>query len=218
MSKINVYFMPGLAASSTIFENIKLSDNQFEVHLLDWFIPTKNQTLTDYAKKMATFVKHDNAVLIGVSFGGILVQEMAKYLNLRKLIIISSVKCNQEMPNRMKFAKATKAYKIMPTSWVKDIETLAKYAFGTMLKSRLELYKKFLTVNDKRYLDWALEQVICWNRDFIDPKVIHIHGDKDNVFPPQNIKNYIPVKGGSHIMIINRFKWFNENLPKIILD
>jgi pimeloyl-ACP methyl ester carboxylesterase len=210
--------MPGLAASSTIFENIKLPENQFEMHYLEWFIPKNKQSLQEYAQKMASFVIHDNAVLIGVSFGGILVQEMAHYLNLRKLIIISSVKSNQEMPSRMKIAKATKAYKILPTSWVQDLESLTKYAFGTMLKSRLELYKKYLTVNDKRYLDWALEQVICWERTEIDPKVIHIHGDNDNVFPVQNIQNYISLKGGTHIMIINRFKWFNENLPKIILE
>ena len=34
MSKIPVYFMPGLAASPTIFENIKLPEDQFEMHFL----------------------------------------------------------------------------------------------------------------------------------------------------------------------------------------
>jgi esterase/lipase len=34
----------------------------------------------------------ENPVLIGVSFGGILVQEMAKHIDARKVIIISSVK------------------------------------------------------------------------------------------------------------------------------
>ncbi len=218
MTKIPIYFMPGLAASSTIFENIKLPEDQFELFYLDWFIPENKQTLTDYAQKMATFVKHENAVLIGVSFGGILVQEMAQFLTLKKLIIISSVKCHDEMPQRMKIAKATKAYKLLPTSLLTDIEALAKYAFGSIVKSRLELYKKFLTMNDKIYLDWALEQVICWERTEIDPKVIHIHGDDDSVFPTQNIKKFIVVEGGTHIMIINRFKWFNENLPKIILE
>jgi pimeloyl-ACP methyl ester carboxylesterase len=218
MSKIHIYLMPGLAASSTIFENIKLPEEQFELHYLDWFIPESKQSLTDYAQKMATFVTHENPVLIGVSFGGILVQEMAQFLNLRKLIIISSVKCHDEMPQTMKIAKATKAYKLLPTSLLKDLDALTKYAFGTIMKNRLELYKKFLTMNDKRYLDWAIEQVICWECTEIDPKVIHIHGDTDSVFPAQNIKNFIPVKAGTHIMIINRFKWFNENLPKIILE
>ncbi len=218
MTKIPVYFMPGLAASSTIFEKIKLPEDQFEIFYLDWFLPELNESLTNYAKRMSKFVKHENAVLIGVSFGGILVQEMVQFLDLRKLIIISSVKSNAELPQRMKIAKTTKAYKLLPTSLLKNLDALAKYAFGTIIKDRVELYKKFLTMNDKIYLDWAIEQVVCWERTEIDSKVIHIHGDNDSVFPAQNIKNFVNVKSGTHIMIINRYKWFNENLPKIILE
>ena len=217
MTKIPVYFMPGLAASSTIFERIKLPEDQFEMFYLDWFLPNKNESLKTYAKRMSKFVKHENAVLIGVSFGGILVQEMAQFLDLKKLIIISSVKSNVELPQRMKIAKTTKAYKLLPTSLLKNLDALAKYAFGTIIKDRVELYKKFLTMNDKVYLDWAIEQVVCWERTEIEPKVIHIHGDNDSVFPAKNIKDFVNVKLGTHIMIINRYKWFNENLPKIIL-
>lgn len=218
MSKIPIYFMPGLAASSSIFEKIKLPESQFEMYYLEWFVPELNETLTSYAKRMAELVKHENATLIGVSFGGILVQEMKKYLKAQKIIIISSVKSNLELPQRMKIAKSTKAYKLVPTSLLKNLDALAKYAFGTIIKDRVELYKKFLTMNDKGYLDWAIENVICWERTEFDPDIIHIHGDNDNVFPSQNIKNFINVKDGTHIMIINRFKWFNENLPKIILE
>jgi pimeloyl-ACP methyl ester carboxylesterase len=218
MSKIPVYFMPGLAASSSIFEKIKLPESQFEMYYLEWFVPELNESLTNYANRMAALVKHENAILIGVSFGGILVQEMKKYLKAQKVIIISSVKSNLELPQRMKIAKSTKAYKLVPTSLLKNLDALAKYAFGTIIKDRVELYKKFLTMNDKAYLDWAIENVICWERTKFDPEIIHIHGDNDSVFPSQNIKNFINVKDGTHIMIINRFKWFNENLPKIILE
>lgn len=214
---IHVYFMPGLAANPAIFEYIKLPDTDFEIHFLEWFIPSQNESLSAYAERMSENVKHEDAVLIGVSFGGILVQEMARFLKLRKLIIISSVKTNAELPQAMKLAKKTKAYKLLPTSLMSNLDALAKYAFGTMLKERLELYKKYLTMNDKVYLDWAIEQVVLWDRTTADPNVVHIHGDNDSVFPVQNIKGYINVKGGTHVMIISKYRWFNQNLPKIIL-
>lgn len=217
MSKIHVYFMPGLAASATIFERIKLPEALFEMHLLDWIMPEKAESLQHYAERMSKKVVHDNPVLIGVSFGGILVQEMSQFLKPKKVLIISSVKSNEELPSRMKMAKTTKAYKLIPTSLLSNVETLTKYAFGDMLKERLKLYKKYLTMNDKQYLDWAIEQVVCWERTVADENVIHIHGDNDSVFPAKNIKNFIKVKGGTHIMIINRYKWFNDNLPEIIL-
>ena len=156
--------------------------------------------------------------MIGVSFGGILVQEMAKYIDARKIIIISSVKSNLEFPRRMKVAKTTKAYKLIPMKLLMNIESLAKFSFGAKINQRIKLYEKFLSVRDLRYLNWAVEQVILWDRTVVDEKVIHIHGDADDVFPIKYITNCIVVKGGTHIMILSKCKWLNENLPKIILE
>lgn len=218
MQRIHVYFMPGLAASSLIFERIELPKDTFEIHLLDWEMPIPSETLRDYAKRMASLVTQENAVLVGVSFGGVLVQEMAQFLKLKKVIIISSVKCNLEVPLRMKIAKSTKAYKLVPTGLMKNVEVLSKFSFGTAIKQRLKLYEKYLSMREKVYLDWAIEQMIMWERTEVDAKVVHIHGDMDEVFPIKNIKNCITIKGGTHIMILSKFKWLNENLPKNILE
>ena len=218
MSKIPVYLMPGLAASTAIFERIVLPEDVFEIHLLEWEIPLEKESLTDYAKRIADKIKHPNPVLIGVSFGGILVQEMAKHIDAHKVIIISSVKSNLEFPRRLKIAKTTKAYKLIPMSLILNIESLAKFSFGEKVNQRLKLYERFLSVRDIGYLNWAVEQVILWDRTVVDKNVIHIHGDMDDVFPIKYIKNCIVVKGGTHLMILNKYKWMNENLPAIILD
>jgi alpha/beta superfamily hydrolase len=208
-----------MAASSTIFERIHLPDAIFEMHLLEWEIPNPGESLTAYAQKIAQKVTHESPILIGVSFGGILVQEMKQFLHPKKVIIISSVKSNAEFPRRFKLAKTTKAYKLIPTTLFENIEMLIKFSFGSsIVKQRLALYEKFLAVRDKRYLDWAIEQIINWNRIEIDEEIIHIHGDADEVFPPKNIKNFISVKGGTHIMILSKYRWLNDNLPKIILE
>ncbi|MFV8327166.1 alpha/beta hydrolase [Flavobacterium sp. ZS1P14] len=218
MSKIPVYLMPGLAASTAIFERIALPEDTFEMHLLEWEIPLDNESLMDYAKRIAEKIKHKNPVLIGVSFGGILVQEMAKYIDARKVIIISSVKSNLEFPRRLKIAKTTKAYKLIPMNLILNMESLAKFSFGEKVNQRLKLYEKFLSVRDIRYLNWAVEQVVLWDRTVVDEKIIHIHGDMDDVFPIKNIEKCVVVKGGTHIMILNKYKWLNENLPSIILE
>lgn len=215
---IPVYFMPGMAASSKIFEYIKLPENQFEIYLLDWMIPIDNESISDYALRMSKNIKHNNIVLLGVSFGGVLVQEISKHISVRKLIIVSSVKTMHELPKRMLIAKVTKAYKLVPTQLASNIELLAKYAFGSNVTKRLELYKKYLSVNDRKYLNWAIKNMVCWSLETHNPDIIHIHGDNDAVFPIKNITNCITVKNGTHIMIINKYKWFNEHLPNIILS
>jgi esterase/lipase len=219
MSKIHVYFMPGMAASSSIFERIQLPEDIFEIHLLEWLLPKKEETIEHYAQRIAKNIIHENVVLVGVSFGGILVQEMKPYVNPRKVIIISSVKSNLEYPTRFIIAKTTKAYKLIPTKLLENIESLAKFTFGSsIIKQRVKLYEKFLAVRDKDYLDWAIEQIINWKRKVADPEIIHIHGDADEVFPIKNIKKCIIVKGGTHIMILSKYRWISYNLPKILLD
>lgn len=218
MEKIPVYFMPGLAASTKIFENIKLPEDRFEMFFLEWFLPDGDESIEAYAGRMARGIKHENPVLIGVSFGGVLVQEMAKVVKVRKVIIISSVKCNGEFPRRMRFAKMTRAYRFFPTSLMQRVDWLAKLAVGNnMITRRLNLYEKYLSVRNKKYLDWAFKTIINWNCSEPAKGVIHIHGDADEVFPAKYVKDFITVKGGTHIMIINKAKWLNENLPRLIL-
>lgn len=215
---IQVYFMPGMAASPKIFEHIKLPENQFKMHYLQWVMPLEKETLSGYALRLSKEIKHENIVLLGVSFGGVLVQEISKHISVKKLVIVSSVKSMRELPKRMLITKATKAYKLIPTQLASNIDTFAKLAFGSNINKRLELYKKYLSVNDSKYLSWAIKNMVCWNQINYNPNIIHIHGDNDAVFPIKNISNCIVVKGGTHIMIINKYKWFNENLPRIILN
>ncbi len=123
----------------------------------------------------------------------------------------------ETFPKRMVLAKSTKAYKLIPISLVQNIESLAKFSFGKKVNERLKLYEKFLSVRDKRYLDWAIEQVVLWERKVVNANVVHIHGDADDVFPIKYIKDCIVVTGGTHVMILNKYRWLNANLPKIIL-
>ncbi|OIQ22132.1 MAG: alpha/beta hydrolase [Flavobacterium sp. MedPE-SWcel] len=219
MERIPVYFMPGLAASPIIFENIKLPEDKFEMFFLEWLLPELDEPLKDYAKRIAKNVKHENPVLIGVSFGGVLVQEVAKVIPTSKVIIVSSAKCNTEFPKRMRFAKLVHAYNIFPTALIEKAGWFTRFSRGnSFIARKLRLYEKYLSVRDRRYLQWAFKTIILWDRTKPDPGVIHIHGDADGVFPTQYLRDYITLKGGTHIMIINRPKWFNENLPQIILQ
>ncbi|OED36906.1 alpha/beta hydrolase [Flavobacteriaceae bacterium (ex Bugula neritina AB1)] len=214
----HIYFVPGMAADVSIFEFIKLPESLYVKHTIPWKLPKKKESIEAYAKRMCEDVVHERCVLVGVSFGGIMVQEMSKFLTVKKLIIISSVKSKHELPSRMKLARKTKAYKLMPTSLVSKIENWEKLAFGDFAKKRAAMYQKYLSVNDKTYLDWAIENIVCWEQEEPIEGIIHIHGDKDIVFPIAHIHDCITLEKGTHVMIINRARWFNEHLPKIIKE
>ncbi|CAM1362272.1 Alpha/beta hydrolase [Tenacibaculum litoreum] len=215
MSKTHLYFVPGLAANTKIFERISLPEEHFELHFLDWMLPTSiDESIQDYAQRLCAKIQHKNPILIGVSFGGIMVQEMSKIIDCKKIIIISSVKNNKEFPKRLKLAQITKVYKLFPSKVIANIESYERYFFNDYLKKRAELYKIYLSIRDKEYLQWAIYNVLHWKQEESIPGIIHIHGKKDEVFPIKYIKNAIEVENGTHVMILTKAKTISEILKK----
>ena len=213
---IHVYLMPGMSANSLIFEKIKFPEN-FKLHKLDWINPDIDESIENYAKRLSEKIVHKYPDLIGVSFGGILVEEISKIVKVDKLIIISSIKCNKEMPSHMKFGKITKSYKLLPVKWINDFESLISFVLGPKIKKRVDLYRKYLSVRDENYLSWSLREMIEWKQSKPLKNIIHIHGTKDLVFPTLYIKNFIEVPRGDHAMILKRAEWINQNIPKMIM-
>lgn len=213
--KTHIYFVPGLAASSKIFEHLQFPKDKFELHFLEWLIPTSvDEPLETYAKKMAKLVTESNPILVGVSFGGVMVQEMSKFLTVQKIILISSIKSCKELPNRLKFIERTQLYKLFPTKSISNFEDYAMYAFGDFAKKRVKLYKEYLSVRDAVYLDWAIENVLEWNQEEPLQNTIHIHGTDDHIFPIKHINSCIPVENGTHVMVIFKAK----TISKLIIE
>lgn len=217
MKKRHLYFFPGLGASPKIFEHISLSKEIFEVHLMEWKIPTSvNESIEDYAKRMCSEVHHKHPILVGVSFGGILVQEMSKIIDVEKVIIVSSIKSHHELPTRLRLIRDTKAYKLFPIKVIENIEEYTKYFLGDFLKKRAELYKMYLSVRNPIYMQWAIHNVLHWKQENSNKNLVHIHGLDDTVFPVKSIKEYIPVKNGTHVMILNKAKTISRLIQEHI--
>ena len=216
MKIVNLYCMPGMAASPKIFEFISLP-KPIKIHLLSWIPPLKDEPLTDYAIRMCERVTQTNPILLGVSFGGVLVQEMSKYLPGCQVVIVSSIKSKDELPLSMKMAKKTNAHKLLPMQWINNLDNLSLFVFGEGIQKRLALYQKYLSERNPDYLSWAIDSLVNWDKTEISNNIIHIHGEKDTVFPIKNLSHpFIKIKGG-HAAIITQADWFNKELSKILL-
>lgn len=212
-----IYFMPGMAANCQIFENIKLNTNSYELHYIEWLEPLKKESLQEYALRICSGIKHPNPVLIGVSFGGIIVQEIAKQIPVEKVIIISSVKDPSEFPQRIHWAKKWKLYHLFPASSVSLLESLTeKTVSSKKIQQRIKMYKKYLTMRSKNYLDWAFKNVILWENKNPVKNVFHLHGGKDHIFPAKRIQNAEILENGTHVMVLINAKWINKKLNEIL--
>jgi len=212
----NVYLMPGMAANHLIFEGLNLPEN-FVIHYLEWLLPEEKESLSSYCERLSADIKGSNIILIGVSFGGIIVQEISKIISVKKTIIISSVKTKKELPFVMTIGKSTGLYKYVPVNWIDNVESLAKFVFGPSIKKKIGLYRKYLSVRDEHYLRWCIDKIINWDNEKVPKNLIHIHGSLDLVFPSVYISNAILVKNATHAMILTKANWLNKNIPELIL-
>ncbi|GGG99785.1 alpha/beta hydrolase [Polaribacter pacificus] len=217
MTKTAIYFVPGMAANSKIFEHLSLDKERFDCHFLEWKIPTsKNEPLAEYAQRMCDEITHENPVLVGVSFGGVLVQEMSKLITTKKIIIISSIKSNNELPNRLKLIDKTKVYKLFPAKFIENLETYIDFFLGDYKQKKVAAYKKFLSVRDVTYLHWAIDALLHWQQRKPLTNTVHIHGSKDEVFPIKHIVDCHTIENGTHAMVLTKAKKITSIIEQAI--
>jgi pimeloyl-ACP methyl ester carboxylesterase len=212
-----VYLIPGLGADSRLFKNIQLPAG-YEVVLVDWLIPIETDTLTSYSQKFVNqFNMADNSIVIGVSLGGMISVEIAKQVKLDKVILISSIKTSSEAPWYFKFFRSLPVYKAIPGKLMTYLGFLVKPMFGKMNPDDLALFKSMLQNSSPIFLKWAMRSALYWKNDVEFSNLYHIVGNKDLVFPYQNIKNPTAViKGGTHIMIFDKAAEINVLLADIL--
>lgn len=212
-----IYFLPGLAAGPEIFEGLTLNPSKYKSCFLEWMLPlSENEKLENYAKRFSKKIIGNNIVLVGVSFGGILAQEIAKIIPVKKVIIISSVKSNKEFPFVFKMAKATKLYKLFPTKVIENFDHYSSLFVGKSLKKKANLYEKYLSVRENTYLKWGIKNTLHWKQDKILKNITHVHGTEDSVFPIKNIDNVTRIEGGNHAMIITKAKKISTIIDRVL--
>ena len=214
MSK--VFLIAGLGADTRLYNNIDVPEYN-EVVPIDWIEQHETDTLETYAQKVIyQYDIRPKSIVIGTSLGGMLTVEIAKKVNLKKAILISSIKTIKEAPWYFSLVKALPIYKLLPSTLLNKLGFLIKPMFGHLKDSDAWLFNDMLSKGSPKFMKWAMGAVLNWSNITIPPNVHHIHGDKDRVFPVKNIKDATIVKGGSHIMIFDKAKQVNKWLKPIL--
>ncbi|HEY0434517.1 MAG TPA: hypothetical protein VGC95_11625, partial [Chitinophagaceae bacterium] len=77
---MKAYFISGLGADRRAFYRIQMPSSIQIVHL-DWIDPLPKESLNDYALRFSKLIdRHEEFILVGLSFGGMLAVELGKFL------------------------------------------------------------------------------------------------------------------------------------------
>ena len=211
MSSI-IYCISGMGADERIFKNLELFN--FQLRHIPWMQPKTHEGIQDYANLMSMEITEPAPVLLGVSFGGIIAIEIAKQKQVEKIIIISRVKSKNEMPVWMRTAGSWKLDKMLPLKPFPLINSFLNDRLGVSNEDEKKLVNEYRKKTDPVYLNWAVDQVLNWQNEFIPRNLMHIHGSKDKIFPVKFVDATHVIQYGTHLMIYNRA----AEVSKIIND
>jgi len=205
-----IYYISGLGADERVFKYLDLG--QLEYKYIKWETPAKHEKLQDYCKRLIAQIDlSKEIILVGVSFGGIVAQEISKIIETKKVIILSSIKSAKEYNWQLSLVRKLKLHKLAPSRFLKWSNRLTgDYYFGVTNRSESELLKQIIKDTDRFFMKWAIEEIMSWKGNSTNTNIVHIHGDKDRIFPVNRIKNFISIKGGGHFMIVNRAKEISD--------
>lgn len=208
---MKIYLLPGLGADERMYEFQRtiLPDAEFLPYTADW----KGESITSYAQKMLRNIDVSQPyILIGTSLGGIVASEMAKISKPEKLILIATVKSRRELPAWIRSLKRVPIYKMLGGEFYKRLNKFITIDLFEKKKSKIaDLVADMARKTDPAFIEWAVDAVIRWeNNDAYEGDFLHIHGTKDLLFPVENIKNYVSVEGGTHLVNMVKHREVNR--------
>jgi pimeloyl-ACP methyl ester carboxylesterase len=97
---------------------------------IKWISPEDNETIENYAGRLLSQIKTPEPVLIGLSFGGLIAVEVAKQIEVQKVILIASAKTKNEIPLYYRLAGRMGLHKILPARLLKRSNFMTNWFFG----------------------------------------------------------------------------------------
>lgn len=222
----HIYCISGLGADYRIFQKLQVKDA--EMHFIHWEMPGANDTMRSYALKLAKQIKHSEIILIGMSYGGMLATEISSHFNntgdgkdpggftIKKTILVSSCKCRDEFPGLLTLAGRMRIHRAVPYRLVLRNNFLNRFVFDPdSNKAELQLKRTMLKDLQVNFIRRSLNMIMNW-KNVPAAGVVHIHGTRDKLLTPKNVKADFWIDGGGHFMVWNRAADISRIISQII--
>lgn len=176
------------------------------VNHIAWVDPlTPDEPLEAYCQRLMGQIHHsERIVLLGCSFGGIVAKEIAAKMTVEKVIIVSSLKSAKERPLFFDLIGLVPVHLWTPKLLKQVTFQLWAPLFGLHKPKEQSFFAQMFNQTSQLYKDWATTQIARWKNTEPAPQILHIHGDRDQIFPVSYIKKAEIIEGGDHSLIVKQ--------------
>lgn len=214
---MKVYFLSGLGADETVFQFLDFS--LYEPVFIKWIKPLENESLEAYALRLKdAYNIPGDAIVVGLSFGGMLATELAKKYSLLQAIVISGAKTKNELPRYYQTGKYFPVYRWSTDALYRWFMLNSNWFFGLRHPKHVEIYKTLIKNANIDFNKWAVNALINWQNTTVPPNIKHIHGTHDKILPYKNISCDVTVRKGEHLMVMNYSATISQFIHEVIQE
>ncbi|HTF80559.1 MAG TPA: alpha/beta hydrolase, partial [Cytophagales bacterium] len=175
------------------------------------------ESLSDYATRLLDQIDTTSTplILVGLSFGGIIAQEIAKRIAVDKIILISSAKSYRAYNWKLLLVKRLHLHRLASAKFLKwSSRFLGDYFFSTTTKEESRLLHQIINDSDDTFLIWAIDQIMRWEQTSTVANVAHIHGAIDKLFDADKTTDATILEHAGHFLLVSR----SQETSKFILS
>ncbi|MEO0469516.1 MAG: alpha/beta hydrolase [Bacteroidota bacterium] len=210
---MKLYAIPGLGTDRRIFSALK---DFLPFDVIDWLPTIAGEGLSSYATRMAEALPHGPVNLLGLSFGGVVAQEIAGQRPVNQIILLSSIRTPDELPLQMQMFRWLPLYQLARGNWrVKSLPLWSPWFGITDRREQKLLQDMFSTFTDRDRM-WAIDAMIHWSGPTHSAPLTHIHGGKDKVFPISRLQPDHVIPDGNHFMVHQKAAQIGPLILKIL--
>ncbi len=215
---IKLYLIPATACNWRLYElQLKQFPDAVVTQLLQPI--SLDETLQNYAQRLAKTIDTSTPfILVGVSLGGMLAQELALLLKPVAVIIIAS--CNNYKSISFPWQLIGKFIHRMPNIVIKIILNSVGYLANKINYRKFpnqKNYAKMLKEISPYLVRWQCGAATKWqlSKNLTMP-VLHIHGARDLLMPIKKVQPHNIIANGGHLINITHARRVNGFIAKML--
>jgi pimeloyl-ACP methyl ester carboxylesterase len=193
--EMTVCLFPGMGLNAHYFAQLDFPWFCRVIHI-ELLEPYCEENILAYGTRLIRTVPTDlPVILVGMSFGGVVAQEVAELVSPEAVFILSSIESAGDLPWFIKGAYRHRHSRVIPFEIVSKVVIKGRKLFR---KRYGHMYtEETLT---PRFLSWSLNVIGAWRSPSITSYAVRIHGTGDRLLPCRNQAVHFPIHNAGHLI------------------
>jgi len=211
---VRAIFLPGVGVDGRLFQPQRELPFPFEVPA--WLPVRPREALPSYAKRFAASLGRAD-LLVGVSFGGILAQEIAPRVKARLVVGIATGRHRRDVPRLIRFAELV-ARNIAPLTTGPGRLAVQARLFGGLAERHARMMVAMMKDASPVFVREAARMVCGWEGADPGCPARFLHGREDLIMRPRTFEPDEWVEGAGHLVNLTHARRVNAFVRRALRE